>query len=520
MALTKATQVHSYGIRTSPLSTAEDVLKQQSPILSMYGVVEGQDATLALIQAMADATSTTKCVLIDVNCQVDSVTIPSGVHLRIDDFKTVKQKSGASGHMFIGGNDTSVSGNGRYSRIRGQSATQTTLRCFSAVGVSDAGIRNLDIRDFKSYGAYFSSCEDTYVQSCTIRDITGGAVETAAGIYATNCKRHINEFNDVRDTGSNGIKFRADSLGMTVGCLSRGDRVYRAGFIGIANGTCKDHKVINAYCEGCVDNGLDMNGCYNTEFQNSTSVDCQDGFYLGENGITKCRIISCAATACRRAGVGSLGSLTQCYIIDVIIDNCGSGIYCSGFVGLIIRGGSVTNCTKRIFLDNETHTQKTSTGRGIDIQSNLSDCHYLTLHGMYFAGNEGYDVALGSSGIVGTMTFGDCIFQDSGGDGRFSYGGATLSGRNFSNSTGFLVSRMVSYTLTGDGATKDFTVSLPQEVKDTSYTAVVDNTDWHTESRILSITKTTTSVGLSFLTPPPAGSRVVTVRFDSLLPVG
>lgn len=520
MALTKATQVNSYNVRASDLSTVEDVIKGQTPRLSMYGVSSGQDATIALIQAMQDAVSTTMHVILDVSCQVDTVTIPDGVHLRIDAFKTITHKPGASGHMFIAGNDTSVAGNGTYARLRGQSATQANLRCFSAEGVTDAGVCNLDIRDFKSYGAYFSLCEDTYARNCTVRGITGGKVETAAGIYVTNCKRHINEFNDIRDTGSNGIKFRADSLGMTVGCISRGDRVYRAGFIGIANGKCKDHKVINAYCEGCIDNGLDMNGCYNTEFQSSTSVGCQDGFYMGENNITKCRIISCAATECRRAGVGSMGSLTQCYISDVIIDNCGSGIYCSGFVGLVIRGGSITNCTKRQFLDNETQTQKMSTGRGVDLQSHLSDCHHLVLQGTFFAGNEGYDVALGSSGTVGTMTFADCILQDGGGEGRFFYGGAALAGRNFSNSTGFQVSRIANFTLTGDGATKDFTIRLPQEVHDTSYSAVVDNTDWHTESRILSATKTKTTVALSFLTPPPSGSRVVTVRFDNLLPVG
>ncbi|WP_225376377.1 hypothetical protein, partial [Klebsiella pneumoniae] len=88
------------------------------------------------------------------------------------------------------------------------------------VGVTDAGVDGIDIRDFNSYGAYFENCEDTFCRRSTIRDITGGPVETAAGQYITNCIGHESEYNDIRDTDSNGIKFRADASGLTRGCSS------------------------------------------------------------------------------------------------------------------------------------------------------------------------------------------------------------------------------------------------------------------------------------------------------------
>lgn len=493
---------------------------KSSPRISDYGVTSGDEVTLSIFNmAAAKAQATTGIVIFDVNCVIDSLLIPEGVTLRVDRV-TLTHKANASGHMFIASDDSVLKGNDKYSRMRGDSANQTAIRrCFSAVGVSGAGVERLDVRDFNSYGAYFSGCEDTFCLNSTIRDITGGAVETAAGQYITNCKRHESLYNDIRDTGSNGIKFRADSLGLTIGCRSIGDKVYRAGFIGIANGTCRDHIVENAYCEGCVDNGCDMNGCDNAQFINCESVNCQDGFYMGENNINNCHIKGCSARLCKRSGVGSLGSLTRCSVSDTNIDSCGSGIYCSGFVGFKIRGGSITNCVKQTYTDNETGTVKTSTGIGIDIQSNLSSCFRPDISGVTFYGNAGRDIAMGSSGTIGNLLLGECDFQDSAGDGKISYGGATLADPQIRNSQGYIVSRTQVYSISGDGTTTDFTLSLPEVVTDTSYRIVSIVPDWLTTMRYLDATKTTSLFGISFGTAPPSGTRRLNIYFERLRPL-
>lgn len=513
------------GLGADLVNTVLDVsvgkyIQNSSPRISDYGVASGDEVTpLIFNMASAKAQATTGVIIFDVNCVIDSLTIPDGVTLRVDRV-TLTHKANASGHMFISSNDSVLKGNDKYSRVRGNSANQTAIRrCFSAVGVSGAGVERLDVRDFNSYGAYFSGCEDTFCLNSTIRDITGGAVETAAGQYITNCKRHESRYNDIRDTGSNGIKFRADSLGLTIGCRSIGDKVYRAGFIGIANGTCRDHIVKGAYCEGCVDNGCDMNGCDNAQFINCESVNCQDGFYMGENNINNCHIKGCSARLCKRSGVGSLGSLTRCSVSDTNIDSCGSGIYCSGFVGFKIRGGSITNCVKQTYTDNETGTVKTSTGIGIDIQSNLSSCFRPDISGVTFYGNAGHDIAMGSSGTIGNLLLGECDFQDSAGDGKISYGGATLADPQIRNSQGYIVSRTQVYSLSGDGVTTDFTLSLPEVVTDTSYRIISIVPDWLTTIRYLDATKTTSLFGISFGTAPPSGTRRLNVSFERLRPL-
>nr|DAF78394.1 MAG TPA: tail spike [Caudoviricetes sp.] len=512
------------GLGADLVNTVLDVsvgkyIQNSSPRISDYGVASGDEVTpLIFNMASAKAQATTGVVIFDVNCVIDSLTIPDGVTLRVGRV-TLTHKANASGHMFISSNDSVLKGNDKYSRARGNSANQTAIRrCFSAVGVSGAGMESMDVRDFNSYGAYFSGCEDTFCLNSTIRDITGGAVETAAGQYITNCKRHESRYNDIRDTGSNGIKFRADSLGLTIGCRSIGDKVYRAGFIGIANGTCRDHIVEGAYCEGCVDNGCDMNGCDNAQFINCVSVNCQDGFYMGENNINNCHIKGCSARLCKRSGVGSLGSLTRCSVSDTNIDSCGSGIYCSGFVGFKIRGGSITNCVKQTYTDNGTGTVKTSTGIGIDIQSNLSSCFRPDISGVTFYGNAGRDIAMGSSGTIGNLLLGECDFQDSAGDGKISYGGATLADPQIRNSQGYIVSRTQAYSLSGDGTTTDFTLSLPEQVTDTNYRIVSVVPDWLTTMRYLDFTKTTSLFGISFGTAPPSGTRRLNVTFERLRP--
>ncbi|HBS7233445.1 Phage T7 tail fibre protein [Klebsiella pneumoniae] len=499
--------------------TVQDYIDNSSPRISDYKVTKGADATLAFAKAFAKAAETTGFVIVDVSCVVDTIAVPSGITVRIADYKTVTHKANASAHMFIVPSDSLIKANNKKGRLRGNSANQSAIRrCISAVGVSNAGVDGVDIRDFNSYGAYFENCKDTFCKNSTIRDITGGAVETAAGQYVTNCLRHESAFNDIRDTGSNGIKFRADTLGQTQGCSSTNDKVYRAGFIGIANGKCKDHTVTNAYCESCVDNGCDMNGCDNTRFINCVSVLCQDGFYMGENGINNCHIINPTARNCKRAGVGSLGSLTRCSVINPTIDACGSGIYCSGFVGFKIRDGSITNSVKQTYTDNETGTVKTSTGNGIDLQSNLSGCYQPDISGTTFYGNAGYDIAFGSSGTIGNLLLGECSFQDSAGDGKINYGGATLADPQIRNSQGYIVSRTQAYNLAGDGTTLDFTLSLPQAVADANYRIVSVVPDWLTTVRHLDNTKGTSYFGISFGSAPPSGTRRLNVTFERLRP--
>ncbi|GKJ51736.1 hypothetical protein NUBL13790_10290 [Klebsiella pneumoniae] len=512
------------GLGADLVNTVLDVsvgkyIQNSSPRISDYKVTKGADATLAFAKALVKASETTGIVIVDVSCVVDTIAVPSGITVRIADYKTVTHKANALAHMFILSSDSLIKANNKKGRLRGNSANQSAIRrCISAVGVSNAGVDSVDIRDFNSYGAYFENCEDTFCKNSTIRDITGGAVETAAGQYVTNCLRHESAFNDIRDTGSNGIKFRADALGQTQGCSSTNDKVYRAGFIGIANGKCKDHTVTNAYCESCVDNGCDMNGCYNTRFIDCVSVGCQDGFYMGENGIDNCHIINPTARNCKRSGVGSLGSLTRCSVINPTIDACGSGIYCSGFVGFKIRDGSITNSVKQEYFDNETGTMKTSTGNGIDLQSNLSGCYQPDISGTTFYGNTGYDIAFGSSGTIGNLMLGECSFQDSAGDGKISYGGATLADPQIRNSQGYIVSRTQAYNLAGDGTTLDFTLSLPQAVADTNYRIVSVVPDWLTTVRCLDNTKGTSYFGISFGSAPPSGTRRVNISFERLRP--
>ncbi|HHI0557505.1 TPA: hypothetical protein ACQ8Y2_003022 [Klebsiella pneumoniae] len=512
------------GLGSSLVNTSLDISVQKyvdssSPRISDYKVTKGADATLAFAKAFAKAAETTGVVIVDVSCLLTSTVVPENITVRISDYVTVTHPDNAPGSMFILSDGAVIKGNNKKGRLRGNSANQSSIRrCISAVGVTGAGVDGVDIRDFNSYGAYFENCEDTFCRRSTIRDITGGAVETAAGQYVTNCLRHESAFNDIRDTGSNGIKFRADALGQTQGCSSTNDKVYRAGFIGIANGKCKDHTVTNAYCESCVDNGCDMNGCYNTRFIDCVSVGCQDGFYMGENGIDNCHIINPTARNCKRSGVGSLGSLTRCSVINPTIDACGSGIYCSGFVGFKIRGGSITNSVKQTYTDNETGTVKTSTGNGIDLQSNLSGCYQPDISGTTFYGNAGYDIAFGSSGTIGNLMLGECSFQDSAGDGKISYGGATLADPQIRNSQGYIVSRTQVYNLAGDGTTLDFTLSLPQAVADTNYRIVSVVPDWLTTVRCLDKTKGTSYFGISFGSAPPSGTRRLNVTFERLRP--
>ncbi|MDN3809638.1 hypothetical protein ACVZIW_06575 [Klebsiella aerogenes] len=439
------------GLGSSMVNTSFDISVQKyidnsSPRISDYKVTKGADATLAFAKAFAKAAETTGVVIVDVSCLLTSTVVPENITVRISDYVTVTHPDNAPGHMFILSDGAVIKGNNKKGRLRGNSANQSSiLRCISAVGVTGAGVDGVDIRDFNSYGAYFENCEDTFCRRSTIRDITGGAVETAAGQYITNCIGHESEYNDIRDTGSNGIKFRADTGGLTRACSSSHDKVYRAGFIGIAHGKVQDHTTSYAYCENCVDNGLDMNGCQNCTFSNCTSVGCQDGFYMGENGINNCHVIDCAARNCKRSGVGSLGSLVMCSVINPSIDGCGSGIYCSGFNGFKIRGGEIINCVKNTYVDNEdkNNPNKMSTGIGIDIQSDLSGlpaCTTPDIEGVTFLNNAGHDIAFGGGRL-------QSIAVTSGGSGYTSAPTVTISGGGGSGA-------LATATVSGGAVTK------------------------------------------------------------------
>ncbi|EMI2430556.1 right-handed parallel beta-helix repeat-containing protein [Klebsiella oxytoca] len=454
-------------------------IQNASPRISDYKVAKGADATLAFAKAFAKAAETTGVVIVDVSCLLTSTVVPENITVRISDYVTVTHPDNAPGHMFILSDGAVIKGNNKKGRLRGNSANQSSIRrCISAVGVTDAGVDGIDIRDFNSYGAYFENCEDTFCRRSTIRDITGGPVETAAGQYITNCIGHESERNDIRDTGSNGIKFRADTGGLTRACSSSHDKIYRAGFIGIAHGKLQDHTTSYAYCENCVDNGLDMNGCQNCTFSNCTSVGCQDGFYMGENGINNCHVVDCAARNCRRSGVGSLGSLVMCSVINPSIDGCGSGIYCSGFNGFKIRGGEIINCAKNTYVDNEdkNNPNKMSTGIGIDIQSDLSGlpaCTTPDIEGVTFLNNAGHDIAFGGGRLQSiAVTAGGSGYTSAptveiaGGGGTGALATATVSGGSVTKISvlykGFGYTSAPTVTISGgggSGATAAGTVS-------------------------------------------------------------
>ncbi|HBS6214476.1 TPA: hypothetical protein MAL84_004382 [Klebsiella pneumoniae] len=459
--------------------TVQGYIDNSSPRISDYKVTKGADATLAFAKAFAKAVETTGVVIVDVSCVLTTAIVPEGVTVRICDYVTVTHPDNAPASMFILSSGSVIKGNNKKGRLRGNSANQSSIRrCISAVGVTDAGVDGIDIRDFNSYGAYFENCEDTFCRRSTIRDITGGPVETAAGQYITNCIGHESEYNDIRDTDSNGIKFRADASGLTRGCSSFHDKVYRAGFIGIAHSKIQDHTTSHAYCVDCVDNGMDMNGCQNVTFIHSTCVGCQDGFYLGENGINNCHVISCSARNCKRAGVGSLGALVMCSVVNTNIDGCGAGIYCSGFNVFKIRGGMIMNCVKRVYVDNEdkNNPNKMSTGIGIDIQSDLSGlpaCTTPDIEGVTFLNNAGHDIAFGGGRLQSiAVTAGGSGYTTaptvtiSGGGGTGALATATISGGSVTKISvlykGFGYTTAPTVTISGgggSGATAAVTVS-------------------------------------------------------------
>ncbi|MEQ0254879.1 hypothetical protein, partial [Klebsiella sp. CN_Kp116] len=445
-------------------------IQNASPRISDYKVTKGTDATLAFAKGFAKAAETTGVVIVDVSCLLTSTVVPENITVRISDYVTVTHPDNAPGHMFILSDGAVIKGNNKKGRLRGNSANQSSIRrCISAVGVKGAGVDGVDIRDFNSYGAYFENCEDTFCRRSTIRDITGGAVETAAGQYITNCIGHESEYNDIRDTDSNGIKFRADASGLTRGCSSFHDKVYRAGFIGIAHSKIQDHTTSHAYCVDCIDNGMDMNGCQNVTFINSTCVGCQDGFYLGENGINNCHVISCSARNCKRAGVGSLGALVMCSVVNTNIDGCGAGIYCSGFNVFKIRGGMIMNCVKRIYVDNEdtNNPNKMSTGIGIDIQSDIASlpaCTTPDIEGVTFLNNAGHDIAFGGGRLQSiAVTAGGSGYTSAptveiaGGGGTGALATATISGGVVTKISvlyrGFGYTSAPTVTISGGGGT-------------------------------------------------------------------
>ncbi|EPL7409887.1 hypothetical protein WI981_001237, partial [Klebsiella pneumoniae] len=159
------------GVGADLVNTVLDIsvgkyIQNSSPRISDYKVTEGTDATLAFAKALVKASETTGIVIVDVSCVVDTIAVPSGITVRIADYKTVTHKANALAHMFILPSDSLIKANNKKGRLRGNSANQSAIRrCISAVGVSNAGVDGVDIRDFNSYGAYFENCKDTFCKN-------------------------------------------------------------------------------------------------------------------------------------------------------------------------------------------------------------------------------------------------------------------------------------------------------------------------------------------------------------------
>ncbi|MGK5524250.1 hypothetical protein NOR93_04765 [Klebsiella pneumoniae] len=496
---------------------------RNSPVrLSNYKITAGADVTTEFSAAANLAALSKKLFLVDVDCLISSVTLPGDLTMEIMPGISISQLPGSGLKMLIAGGDNVLIKSDGTGKLIGQEALQGGINYgFWAEGVSRSRLEGVDIGHFKGFGAYFSNCTRPACIRSRVHDITGGYVETAGGIYFTNCIEPYSERNLVTDVGANGIKFRADTLGKTVRGKSVGDRVYRAGYIGIANSKCAHHVVEDYYCEDCGDNGADMNGCYDTQFKNGTSVNCLDGAYVGENNLNLCKIINQVSINCRRSAVGSMGAATNVLLDNLTGDGCGSGVYCSGFTVFKIRGGQIINSVKRAYLDNHDGKTKQSTGHGIHIQSDLTGlpaCTNPDIQGMTFLNNAGYDLALGNAGVIGSLQFLNNTFMDNAGDGKIYYGSATLGDPIIGNNIGYITSRTQAYNLAGDGSTVEFTLSLPQEVTDANYRIVSVVPDWLTTVRYLDNVKGTSYFGITFGSAPPAGTRRVNISFERLRP--
>lgn len=496
---------------------------RNSPVrMSNYKITAGADVTTVFSAAANLAALSKKPFLVDVDCLISSVTLPGNLTIEIMPGKAISQLPGSGLKMLIAGGDNILIKSDGTGQLIGQEALQGGINYgFWADGVISPRLEGVDVGHFKGFGAYFSNCTRPACIWSTVHDITGGYVETAGGIYFTNCIEPYSERNLVTDVGANGIKFRADTLGQTVRGKSVGDRVYRAGYIGIANSKCAHHVVEDYYCEDCGDNGADMNGCYDTQFKNGTSVNCLDGAYVGENNLNLCKIINQVSVNCRRSAVGSMGAATNVLLDNLTGDGCGSGVYCSGFTVFKIRGGQIINSVKRAYLDNHDGQTKQSTGIGIHIQSDLSGlpaCTNPDIQGMTFLNNAGYDLALGDAGVIGSLQFMSNTFLDNAGDGKIYYGSATLGDPIIGNNIGYITSRTQAYNLAGDGTTVEFTLSLPQEVTDANYRIVSVVPDWLTTVRYLDNVKGTSYFGITFGSAPPAGTRRLNITFERLRP--
>lgn len=504
--------------------TADDISLQtyidnDSPRISSL-INKGDDATEAFYIAAARAAESTGKFLIDVDCRISSVVIPGNTTLEIMPGITLSQLPGAGLKMLIAGGDNVLIKSDGTGKLDGQEALQGgTNYGFWAENVTNPRVEGVDIGHFKGFGAYFSQCVKPACVRSVVHDITGGYTETAGGIYFTNCIEPYSERNRVSDVGSNGIKFRADSLGMTLRGKSTGDHVYRAGYIGIANSKCANHVVENYHCEDCNDNGVDMNGCYDADFKNGTSVNCLDGAYVGENNLDLCNVVNHTSINCRRSGLGSMGAATNVSVLNLTADGCGSGVYCSGFVVFEISGGRIINSVKRAYLDNHDGQLKQSTGHGVDIQHSQSNAYNPRFHNITFKNNAGYDVAFTETGVIGALSVKSCAFLDSSGDGKFYYGTATLSNPDISGNTGYLTEVTQTYNIVADGTTKSFTLALPVTVLNTNYRIASVGTDWITSWRIDPTAKGTSFFSLEFgVAPTGSRNRQIDVTLVRLRP--
>ena len=492
----------------------------ESPRLSWYADT-GDDITSLLPTILADVASSTGVLIIDINCLVSTFDFTAYTGLSEIRFgtkwRTITQVSGTEAHMLIMGNDQALIGG----RLLGNKASQTGI-WFGAYfnSVSESGVRNMDIRNFSGNGAHFVDCTDTFCAESTIRDIGTDATELEGGQYVSNCSNHRSYKNDIRDVGNNGIKFRSDTLGGATGCESIGDRVFRAGRIGIANGRMQDHKVFDWYCVDCADNGIDFNGCDGVEFGGGTSRGCLDGVYLGENGITNSHGSNFQCYDNGRAGIGSLGSLTNCSVTDFILDGNGSGIYCSGFNGFRVANGRIANSAVITYTPPESGVPTDSTGNGIDIQTNLSSCFKLRLQNVEFASNAGKNIALGASGILADSLIEANQFA-SRGTAHVSLGGATLTNNVWrGNLGGWRNEIKKKFTIAASGATT-LTITFASEVSavlaNSNYIVEGIVPDWGTTFRIQN--KAADVLVIEFGTATPSTNRTVDITLSGLLPV-
>lgn len=508
------------GIGTADGSNVEDRLR----FIDYYDLrisklaSAGSDVTSEINSGFSKSANNT--LVIDVNCVVSSCTIPASATLIIAPGVTITQSPNSTGPMFILSDNSFIIGSGYTSVLDGNKDNQTSANYgVSASGVTGAGVSNVRITKTISAGAFFSSTVKTFFKNNFVEDVGIVATEYTTGQYVTNCRYHLSESNVITNPKNSGIKFRADSLGQTYGCRSLNDVISGAGLIGIANGKCQKHLISNASVDDCGDNGIDLNGCYDAKILGGQVWGCLDGAYMGENNITLCLIKGLTVNNCRRSGIGSMGALTNCTVDGCIVNGSGAGIYCSSLVGLKIVNNYFIGSVKNTYLDNESGTNKTSSGIGVEIQGLGNGVYLLDVIGNTFLNNAGYDLSFPDVLTVGSTKINSNSFGDSSGDGKVKYGAGAKSDVTFKDNFGFKSDVILKTTMVADGTKTILSVTLPNTVANTNYKISGVVPDWLTTFRVLDSTKTTTGFSIEFGSAPTSGTRNITFELSELVPV-